>query len=849
MEPRKLTSADIDKVRDIEGFPIATDEAIIELSDAPYYTACPNPFIEEFIAENGAPYDETTDDYHCEPYASDVSEGKTDPAYMAHTYHTKVPHKAVMHYILHYTRPGDLILDGFAGTGMTALAAKVCGSTNPEDQAPFSAEERANWGARHAVIGDLSPAATFIAHNYLQDVDTTRFADDFDDLIRRCEERFGGLYQTRHNTGNLFSGNSGALGTINYIVWSDVFLCPQCGEEYIFWDVAIIDNSVLKTLTCPHCGAQFKKSDCERSRTSEYDDHVSATITFAKQVPVLINYSYAGKTFNKSPDKYDMAVIEEAKDLARHVDLPSDKLPDGDNTPQPIHSHGFTHVHQFFYDRSALLFEYYLSEAKGYATCDALRFIATSIITKTGSKLHNIGFKSGKLNLAGAMPNVLYVPSTVAERNIIQLLRRKFKDICKIYAPTHSNSRVLIQCCSATDLRLPENSIDYVFTDPPFGANINYSEMNFLWESWLRVRTDSHSEAIMNNAQHKQLVDYQELMTKSFSRYFSALKPGRWMTVEFHNSKNAVWTAIQEAIMRAGFVIADVRTLDKGQGTFKQMTTAAAVKQDLVISAYKPRSIFQRQFKLTAGSEETAWSFVRQHLENIPVVVEAGNRIELIAERQSFLLFDRMVAYHVMQGIPVPMDASDFYRGLDERFIKRDEMYFLPDQVTEYDTARIKLDVEDVQLALSITNEKTAIGWLYRLLSEQPLTYADIQPRFMQETKTVDRYEAIPELQALLEENFIQDSSGRWYVPDTKKEGDIAKLREKSLLREFNGYLKSKGKLKLFRSEAIRVGFSHLWKDKNYQAIVDLANRLPATTIQEDPNLLMYYDISLSRVG
>lgn len=120
---------------------------------------------------------------------------------------------------------------------------------------------------------------------------------------------------------------------------------------------------------------------------------------------------------------------------------------------------------------------------------------------------------------------------------------------------------------------------------------------------------------------------------------------------------------------------------------------------------------------------------------------------------------------------------------------------------------------------------------------------------FMQEVKSVDRYEAMPELAVLLEENFLQDEKGRWYVPDTKKEGDIAKLREKSLLREFDGYLKSKGKLKLFRSEAIRVGFSHLWKEKSYQAIVDLANRLPAATIQEDPNLLMYYDISLSRVG
>ncbi len=82
----KLTKQDIDKVRHIEGFPIAKDEDIIALSRPPYYTACPNPFIEDFIRENGTPYDEATDDYHREPFAADVSEGKNDPIYMAHSY-------------------------------------------------------------------------------------------------------------------------------------------------------------------------------------------------------------------------------------------------------------------------------------------------------------------------------------------------------------------------------------------------------------------------------------------------------------------------------------------------------------------------------------------------------------------------------------------------------------------------------------------------------------------------------------------------------------------------------------------------------------------------------------------
>jgi DNA modification methylase len=126
-EHMKLTKEDLDKVRNIEGFPIGKDEDIIALSRPPYYTACPNPFIREFIEKNGKPYDEETDDYHCEPFAADVSEGKNDPIYNAHSYHTKVPHKAILRYVLHYTRPGDIVFDGFCGTGMTGVAAQMCG--------------------------------------------------------------------------------------------------------------------------------------------------------------------------------------------------------------------------------------------------------------------------------------------------------------------------------------------------------------------------------------------------------------------------------------------------------------------------------------------------------------------------------------------------------------------------------------------------------------------------------------------------------------------------------------------------------------------------------------------------
>ena len=116
--------------RKIEGFPIGEDVDILALSDPPYYTACPNPWLADFVKFYGRPYN-PKEKYHREPFAADVSEGKNHPIYNAHSYHTKVPHRAIMRYILHYTEPGDLVFDGFAGTGMTGVAAHLCG--NPEE--------------------------------------------------------------------------------------------------------------------------------------------------------------------------------------------------------------------------------------------------------------------------------------------------------------------------------------------------------------------------------------------------------------------------------------------------------------------------------------------------------------------------------------------------------------------------------------------------------------------------------------------------------------------------------------------------------------------------------------------
>lgn len=198
--------------RQIEGFPLGSDEDILALSDPPYYTACPNPFLEDFIKHYGKPYDPTTDHYRREPFAADVSEGKNDPIYLAHSYHTKVPHKAIMRYILHYTQPGDVVFDGFCGTGMAGVAAQLCGDRRTIESLGYLVQPDgailgehdqpiSRLGSRRAVLCDLSPAATFIAYNYNTPVDVTTFEGKARRILREVQQECGWMYETTHIDG------------------------------------------------------------------------------------------------------------------------------------------------------------------------------------------------------------------------------------------------------------------------------------------------------------------------------------------------------------------------------------------------------------------------------------------------------------------------------------------------------------------------------------------------------------------------------------------------------------------------------------------------------------------------
>ena len=690
-------------------------------------------------------------------------------------------------------------------------------------------------------------------------------------------------------------------GQINYTVWSDVYICPECAHEVVFWEAAVdkAAGKVNNEFSCPNCQVLLSKRNMDRVWITKLDKSIGQTIREIKQVPVLINYSIGKKRYEKQPDVFDQLLIEKIENFNIPFWFPTNVIPKGDKTGEPIRI-GITHVHHFYSKRNLWV----LSALRSCIDTNIYMPWFTSSLTWVGkeNRLHLGNYFGGGGGVITSLRGTWYIASLPVETNVLErfTLRKRTQKVREGVKKDFLTTETL----SATRISATSNSIDYIFTDPPFGGNLMYSELNILWEAWLKVSTNKKPEAVQNKTQGKGLPDYQRIMTECFSEYARVLKPGRWMTVEFHNSKNSVWNSIQEALQASRFIIADVRTLDKKKGSFNQATVAGAVKQDLIISAYKPSQGLEENFQLQAGTDKGVWEFLRSHLKQLPVFAIQGEAAEAIAERQNYLLFDRMIAFHVQRGVSVPMSAAEFYQGLAQRFDERDGMYFLPEQAAEYDRKRRTVK-QFRQLSLMVIDEASAIQWLKQQLSRKPQTFQELHPQFMKEIGGWQKHEKMLELSDLLEQNFLIYSEGspipaqivswmkqseemrsiiaeetevgrlredqgalhieqttpqisklisrarsRWYVPNPHRAADLEKLREKSLLKEFEEYRQFKGrKMKQFRLEAVRAGFKKAWQDRDYQTIINIAEKIPEKVLQEDPKLLMWYDQAVTRVG
>jgi DNA modification methylase len=858
--------------RKIEGFPIGENEDILNLSDPPYYTACPNPWCMEFVDEWDG-QKPSFNNYQREPFSSDVSEGKNDPLYNAHSYHTKVPPKAIARFIKHYTNPGDIILDGFSGTGMTSVATQM---VNLEQSTRGKKEKDIEGFDRKCISNDLAPIGAFITRGLLSQVASESIYKEALSIVDSVEKEFGWLYQTVHE-------ETGSTGVIDYVVWSDILSCSECAFEIDAYD-AIVDRTnkvLLKEFFCPECSASLKRRNLSKVMETKIDVVSGEHIRQPKQKPKLVQFKLGAVRARKISTE-DNEVQKKAYEILRTMNVPSF---DVQNTwrhhKDGNHIKGYTHTHHFYTYRNLLALVVLRNACLESRFKNEMLFILTGFVDGHANRRNRylLDRHHPEGTTCGPLSNSLFVAELQCEVNIFLKWRQTLKKQLKAWGKGIGN-RACIQTGSATQLLIRDSSIDYIFVDPPFGKNIIYSDLNLIYEHWLGVRTAVDNEAIVNEYTEKNILDYGDIMTRCFSEFYRVLKPGRWITLEFHNSLNSVWNSMQEALFKAGFVVADVRALDKKHGTIHQ-DSGYTVKQDLIVSAYKAADGLENKFEIEAGSKDGVWEFVREHLGKLPVFVSKDGASEVIAERREYLLYDRMVAFHVQRGFSVPMSAPEFLQGINQRFIEKDGMYFLDFQFESYEKKKSK-SLGVVQLSIAVSDEASAIQWLREMLKNKPSGFQEIQPNFIKEIGGWSKLEFPIELVALLEQNFIKyDSVGplppqihsylstnfkefrnlkkddvqlikkakdRWYVPNPDREEDLQKLRERSLLIEFGDYKKHVGKkLKKVRIEAVRCGFKKAWQERDYSTIISVAEKIPQDLLQEDQKLLMWYDQAQTR--
>ncbi len=792
---KKDLAGKLEELKKIEGFPIGKDEDILALSEPPYYTACPNPYIKDFIEEYGTPYDEETDDYHRGPYNGDIEEGKRHPVYLMDSYHTKVPHKAIMKYIDHFTDEGDVILDAYCGSGMTGIAAQTCN--------------------RNPILMDLSPAATFISENNNISIFDKKFVIELDTIIKKLFDEFSYLF-------TLPNGDF-----INYIIWSEVYKCPFCNDDIVFWD-SFVNNETEKIKDsgfCTHCGANgIKKRDLVKKTENEKVvlKPVAASILNGKQK--------SRRMLTKEEQEF---LIEQEKNLVIPYKYPINKIPDGYNLSQPKKSNYFKVISDFYFKSSLLVLSKLWDDALKSSNPHYGMFFCTSILGMRCTK--RMPYRPKGLS-AGAINN-LSIPSLIQNYNPLLVAKRKFsKNFIKAANSDIKISNSIISTQSATDLRnTPSNAIDYIFTDPPFGSNIMYSDMNFIWEAWLNVFTNTNDEAIVNKNLNKDINDYNLLLNETFKEYYRVLKPKRWITVEFNNSQSAIWNSIRESISKAGFIISKVSILDKKLGSFKQVSSESSVDKDLVIFAFKPDEKFNKKFNTYRGLNLEK-EYVNQFISNI--------EISDLASRTSKILYSKMVGYYIQRGYEINYDAKSFYKMLKENFVQEDGFWFTTHQIESYLEYKKKMKLEGMEdiksgaSLLFVNDEKSALVWLYNFLSG-PKTFSDISIAFNQLANLQD--DNVPELKELLEQNFIQEN-GKYRRPkDESEHNTITEKRQKNLRREFETLLvqaqTQKGKIKLVRKEALAYGFELCYKDKRFTDILTIAKKLDKKILENSGEL------------
>ena len=561
----------------------------------------------------------------------------------AFSYPTKISPEAIAIFIACHTEPGASVLDPFGGSGTTGIATMLCDKPTPEMLA-YVAKNGLNpkWGPRHAIIYELSSIGA-LAGSVMCSGTSSEFEAAAKSLLSEARLQCGDVYEVKDPEGN--------QGELRYAIWSDIINCPKCNKEIPYGRIAISLNPVTfhDEAQCPYCSSLIDIASTERSLERFHDRIIHNISTRKKRVPLWV-YGKTGKNkWRRAATKEDIKTLSKFHGynlVSSPVVFP---IRWGVLYRNGYHR-GITHLHHFYTERNYFVFSRLWSLVSSFPAeiqpwlkvwLLSYNMSHSTMMTRVVAKKNSPDFV-----ITGSQPGVLYISSLPVEKNILDGLERKILTFVEAFKLLEgSRSTVVFRNASSTNIVEPDASIDYVFTDPPFGDYIPYSELNQINEAWLGILTQPEEEVIINDSQHKAINDYRALMTSVFNGLQRVLKKNSLCTLVFHSAKSEIWQSIISSYKDNGFNAIRTSILDKKQASFKQTNSSITVKGDPLILLEnshnfdeKPllvkddKAIAERvinQFShLPASKEKSEWMFSTY----ITACIESGVKITLNAQ-------------------------------------------------------------------------------------------------------------------------------------------------------------------------------------------------------------------------
>jgi 16S rRNA G966 N2-methylase RsmD len=575
------------------------------------------------------------------PLAEPSRGRKNTAAYNAHSYPTKVPPEAIEPFIEHHTRPGHLVLDPFCGSGMTGLAARRLG--------------------RSAVLNDLSHGAAHLASNISTPCDPVRLGEAAAAVLEAVDDDYRRWYRTEAAAGD--------EATIAWTLHSRIVACPSCGAPSSLWEDATDreKGSVVGAWPCPSCGEEIGKRAAQSLGSA----------------PAWVAIDEAGGRTERVPVASDLARAEAIAATPCEDWFP--RVPLGPDREMYVRCalqlHGIEEVADFWTPRNLRALARLWREIGQWPDereRQALAFAFTNTAWHA-TRMRRYNARGGQRPLTGT----LYIPQLSIEVNPAPVFAHKIKQLQRFYAELSADGPpVSVTRGPAGDLALPDASVDYCFTDPPFGSNIFYGDCAVVWESWLQGLTPVGEEAVVNRSLKqadggKSIDEYADLMEASFKEVERVLKPTGWTTVIFQSSDAEVWAALRTAVEHAGFDLASASYLDKTQQSHKGYKGRSGAENvaafDVVLNLHKAGK--KRRRPKPPGGYDDAAKLLALHLGALPPV---GEDAESDRQRTLPFLYSLLVQAHFNGSIGLEVGGYALVRRLcDERFACDDAGHWL----------------------------------------------------------------------------------------------------------------------------------------------------------------------------